>query len=229
MAHRMIRWLVAALVVVPLATACGVEVVSGTPSVLTNGLENMSPAQVQQAAIDALTTAGSVHITGTAKDDWGLPGQYDIRVQGTSYTGTITVHGAVMAITVIGDTGYFKTDAAGWQALGVPEAAELLADKWVKGPIDMVGPDEQLTIDLLVSAMKLEDIGLRPAVVQTTVGDERAVMVTYRNGDKLYVANTGTARPLRISSVGIGDLNLSEHGTDFQITAPPDAIDSTQP
>jgi hypothetical protein len=114
MAHRMVHWLVAALVVVPLATACGAEVVSGTPSVLTNGLENSSPVQVRQAAIEALTTAGSVHITGTAKDDRGLPGQYDVRVQGTSYTGTITVHGAVMAITVIGDTGYFKTDAAGW-------------------------------------------------------------------------------------------------------------------
>lgn len=174
MAHRMVHWLVAALVVVPLATACDAEVVSGTPSVLTNGLENSSPFQVQQAAIDALTTAG-------------------------------------------------------WQALGVPEAAELLADKWVKGPMDMEGPDEQLTIDLLVSAIEQAEVGLRPTVVQTTVGAERAVMVTYRNGDKLYVANTGAARPLRVSSVGIGDLDFSEHGVDFQITAPPDAIDSTQP
>ena len=224
---RVTHWLVAALAVLPLVTACGVEVISGTPGVVTNGLENRTAVEVRQAAIDTLTTDGSVHVTGTVVDEPGQPIQFDIRAQGASYTGTVSLRGATMAITIIGDTGYFRTDAAGWTALGVPEAASLLADKWVKGPVDMLGPEERFTIDTLVTSMRLDE--LRPEVAQSTLGDEKVVVVTYRGGEKLYVANTGTARPLRISSMGVDRLDFSEHGADFHIAAPPDAIDATQP
>lgn len=227
MAHGIIRWLVAVLVVVPLATACGANVVSGTAVSATNGLENMTSTQVRQAAVDALTAAGSVRLAGTATDDLGKRGRVDVRIQGTSCTGTLTVHGADMALTVIGDTQYFKTDAAGWAALGAAEAAPLFADRWVKAPAGTAGPEEKFTIDMVVTGIRQDGIELRPAVTQTTLDGAKVVVVTYQNGGRLYVANTGAAQPLRFTAVGVDDLVFSEHGADFHITAPPDAIDPT--
>jgi len=224
----MVRWL-AVLTLVLLTSACGADVISGTAGRSTNGLETRTAPQVREAAIDALKAAGSVHITGTAIDDSGQKGRFDLRIQGTSYTGTITASGADLAVTAIGDTQYFKTDAAGWAALGAPDAAPYFAGKWVKAPAVAAGTDERFTLDMLVVGIRQDEIGMRPGVAQTTLNDTKAVVVTYANGDRLYVANTGAAHPLRITSSVTGDLEFSEHGTDFHITAPPDAVDGTQP
>lgn len=224
MARRMVRWLVAVLAVVPLVTACGVEVISGRASSQTNGLENRTPAQVEQAAVDALRAAGSVHLTGTVTDVSGQPTRFDVRIQGISFTGTVTYSGAEIAVTVIGETAYFKTDAAGWQALGVPEAAPLMADKWVKTSADTMGRDARFTIDLMANAITQDGVGPRSTVVQTTLNGIKVVVLTLSSGDKLYVANTGEALPLRVSTPGLGDTDFSEHGVDFHITVPPDAV-----
>jgi hypothetical protein len=226
MARRLVRWIVAVLAVVPVAAACGGGTTGGTAGSSTNGLEGKTPAQVQQAAMDAFKSAGSVHVTGKATDGSGKPVEVDFRIQGTSTVGSMVNSGARVDVTVIGDTTYLKADQAGWQALtDDPAAGAVLAGKWVKMPPDKPGQENPFTAAAITDDMTKNVGGLRPGVEQTTFNGTQVVVITDENGDKLYVANTGEPRPLRFSSVTNGDIDLTEYGTDFHITAPPDAID----
>ncbi len=64
-------------------------------------------------------------------------------------------------------------------------------------------------------------------VRQTTLDGSKVVVVSYRNGSKWYVANTGPAYPLRGESKGqnVGLLVFTEYGAPLHITAPSNVID----
>jgi hypothetical protein len=50
-------------------------------------------------------------------------------------------------------------------------------------------------------------------------------VVTYPDGSKLYVANLGTAYPLRFEDTGsVGQRDFSEYSAAFHITAPPNPV-----
>jgi hypothetical protein len=83
-----------------LAFAAGFAVCSlaGCSSDGTNGLEKKSAAEVQQQAAAAIKGASSVHVKGTGTSD-GKPAQLDLRIQGTSSSGTLTVEKTRIEIT----------------------------------------------------------------------------------------------------------------------------------
>jgi hypothetical protein len=57
-----------------------------------------------------------------------------------------------------------------------------------------------------------------------TLAGHKVVVVTYPDGSKLYVANTGPAYPLRFTDTGaVGSREFSEYGAAIHITAPPSA------
>lgn len=64
-------------------------------------------------------------------------------------------------------------------------------------------------------------------VSQETLNGTRAVVVTYPDGSKLYVANTGPAYPLRLvmTGRGAGMADFSVYNGEFRITAPENALD----
>lgn len=192
----------------------------------TNGLEHKSAAQVEAAAAAALKAARSVRVTGTGHSDGRLL-QVDLRFQGTSSTGTIEMDGATLQITSIGTDTYVKADQRAWQVLGAPAAVQRLAGgRWVK-----LGGQQAssfgLTLGSLSAGLVQDESPLQPAVEQSTLDGHQVVVIRQQDSSQLYVANTGPAYPLPGVDKGKepGRLDSTEYGTDFHISAPPDAVD----
>ena len=68
---------------------------------------------------------------------------------------------------------------------------------------------------------------LDPDVAQATLDGKQVVVVSERDGSKLYVDNTGVGYPLRGDFKGpaAGRIDFSEYGADFRITAPEEPLD----
>lgn len=223
MRRRLVPSFLVMLAAVFLAAACGGGTISGTPRGEAAGLENKSPAQVLQAAVHELKHAGSVHYTGIGTPV-GLPGRVDFRIQGASFAGKLTAPGARVDITHVGDIMYFKADEAGWRVLGAAEEMAPFAGIWIKTTVsEEMWPAP--SIASLAGQLSKFKGDLVPGVRQSTLDGTDVVEITTTNGDTLYVANTGDARPLRLVSQGVGSADLSEHGAAFHITAPLNAVD----
>jgi hypothetical protein len=196
----------------------------------TSGLEQQSPAQVQQAAAAALKAAKSVHVTGTAINN-GKPVRVDLRIQGNASSGTMELEGVRLEIITIGGTTYLKADQQTWATLGVPAVAgQRLADRWVKtGPRQVAGLTG-LSLDNLAGQLMKGDSPWEPTVEQTTLDGTKVVVISRKDGSKLYVANAGPPYPLRGEKKGAnaGRTDFTEYGADFHITAPANAMDIGQ-
>jgi hypothetical protein len=217
---------IAALVTVAASACGGAARPTGatTPSVATtNGLEKKSAADVLQDAATALNGAKSAHVVLTSPNgDHGA-----VRIQGGSSTGTLTQAGAHAEITIIGNDNYVKADRAGLKTIGAPPAVQQHdAGRWLKvSAHDVTG----FSLASLASQLTSYNGPLEPKVRQATLNGRKVVVVTWRNGGKLYVANTGPAYPLRWDFKGPNPsrANLSEFGAPFHITAPSNPIDLT--
>ena len=213
---------IAAAVVVSLAAVAvsgcgGATTATGTT---TNGLEKKSAADVLQAAAAALSAAKSVHVVAT------VPGAHlDVRMQGGSSTGTVTQAGVRVGITIIGGAGYVKTDRAGLKMIGAPQPVQRHdAGRWVKDPAsghDFTG----LTLASFASQLTAYYGPLEPNVRQATLNGRKAVIVTWRNGSQIEVANTGPAYPLRAEFKGQhpARIDFTEYGARLHISAPRNA------
>jgi hypothetical protein len=210
---------IAAAVVVSLpavaVSGCGrATTATGTT---TNGLEKKSAADVLQAAAAALSAARSVHVVLT-----GPSGHVDVRMQGGSSTGTVTQADVRVRITIVGGAGYVKTDRAGLKMIGAPQPVQRHdAGRWVKDPApahDFTG----LTLASLPAELTAYYGPLEPDVRQATLDGRKVVIVSWRNGSQMYVANTGPAYPLRAEFNGQhpGSFDFTEYGARFHITAP---------
>lgn len=207
-----------AVLVTVAASACGGATTATGPP--TNGLEKKSPADVLQASAAALQAAKSVHVVGT-----GPKGHLDARIQHGSATGTLAPPGAQIGITIIGRDGYLKTDQAGLKIIGAPLPVQRHdAGRWLKVPAsDFTG----FTFAELASELTRYYGPLEPTVRQATLNGKKVVVVSWRDGSKLHVANTGPAYPLRMefkTGSNAGLYEFSEYGTSFHITAPSNAI-----
>jgi hypothetical protein len=191
----------------------------------TNGLEKQTAAQVAQAAGGAFKAAKTVHVKGTFLPD-GVTEKFDLRYAGGSTSGTFTIRGATIHMITVGDTAYLKADKRGWAAMGnPPDTQALLANKWIKS-----GSAQQMlttfSLAMFASELTAAEFAHGGTVAQSTLAGQKVVVVTYPDGSKLYVANTGTAYPLRhdvATSVG-GRRVFSEYGATFHITAPPNPM-----
>jgi hypothetical protein len=192
----------------------------------TNGLENQTAAKVAQAANTAFTAAKSVRVRGTFFTDRATE-KFDLRYEGGSASGTFTVNGATIHMITAGDTAYLKADERGWEAMGNPPGTQgMPVNKWVKS-----GSAKQMltpfSLASLASELTAEEAvhGGAGAVAQSTLAGQKVVVVTYPDGSKLYVANTGTGYPLRFEDTGsVGQRDFSEYGAAFHITAPPNPV-----
>jgi hypothetical protein len=196
-----------------------------TASPATNGVENQTAAKVAQAADAAFKAAKSVHVRGTFLAD-GRTEKFNFRYAGGSTSGTFTVNGATIHMVTVGDNAYLKASKHGWAAMGnPPDTQGLLANKWVKS-----GSAKQMltpfSLATFASELTAEEFAPGGTVAQSTLAGQKVVVVTYPDGSKLYVANTGAAYPLRFDATGSvgGRRDFSEYGTTFHITAPPNPM-----
>jgi hypothetical protein len=201
------------------ASGCGrATTATGTT---TNGLEKKSAADVLQEAAAALNAAKSVHVVLTTPSS----AHVDVRMQGDSSTGTVTQAGVRVKITITGGAGYVKTGRAGLKMIGAPQPVQRHdAGRWVKVPTsghDFTG----LTLASFAAQLTAYNGPLEPVVRQAALYGRKVVIVSWRDGSQMYVANTGPAYPLRAEFKGQhpASLDFTEYGARFHITAPHNA------
>ena len=208
--------LMAALVTVA-ASACGGATTTSSPT--TNGLEKKSAPDVLTAAAEALRTAASVHITVSSPSS-----RLDLRLTGSSSTGTLEKGGVPVEVTVIGGTLYVKANQAGLKWFGVPQPGQRqYAGRWLNlGGQDLTG----FTLADIASQVAAHHGPLEPKVRQAMLNGRKVVVISWQDGGKLHVANTGPAYPLRGEFRGqdAGVINFTEYGAPVHITAPGNAI-----
>jgi hypothetical protein len=219
--YRDVRIVAVAALVTLLLTGCGG---GGTP---TNGLEDKSPAQIQEEAAAAIKGAKGVHVTGTSITD-GTPAQVDLQIQNGSSSGTITLEGAHFEITRVGEVTYVKADEAALESLGIPpEMHGLGADRWLKLAPQEASGLEGFSLDSFAEQVTMNESTLKTKVEQTELDGKRVVVISTQDGSRLYIANTGPAYPIRgdLKGANEGRIDFSEYDVDFQITAPQDYVE----
>lgn len=187
----------------------------------TNGLEKMSARAVSHAAIGMFSLARSVRVQGTMIG--GLPAdKFDLRYEGTSISGRYAQKGSTYEYIAVGGRSYLKTSAAGWEAMGnAPDVAGMMAGQWQQtgsAPSRQEWPSRAI----FASELGFRESGQDAAIAQATLGGRLVVVITYFDGSKLYVANTGPAYPVRFEVTGNagGRRDFSQYGAQFHITAP---------
>jgi hypothetical protein len=219
--NRDARIVAVAALLTLLLTGCGG---GGTP---TNGLEDKSPAQIQEEAAAAIKGAKGVHVTGTSISD-GTPAQVDLRIQNGSSSGTITLEGAHFEITRVGEVTYVKADEAALESLGIPpEMHRLGADRWLKLAPQEASGLEGLSLDSFAQQVTMNESPLETEIEQTELDRRRVVVISTQDGSRLYIANTGPAYPIRgeLKGANEGRIDFSEYDVDFQITAPQNYVE----
>jgi hypothetical protein len=198
----------------------GAEAQQGPP----NGLERKTAAEVQRAAAATLKNAKSVHVTVTGPDQ---PLLFDLRIQGNASSGTIGTAGTSFQVISIGADTWIKGDERALRTLGIPAATrQRVAGHWFKTPGRQAAGLAGFSLDSLAGGVGKNDSPLQPKVGQALLDGRKVIVLSQRNGAKLYVANTGPAFPLRTDEKahGKGQVVFSEYGVDFHITAPVDVV-----
>jgi hypothetical protein len=228
-----VRALVVAGLSAALLTACGGGSVDGTgtrapsaPATATRTAPT-GPELAAQAA-DALEQAGSARIQGSGHaegQDVGL----DLRLNGKDATGTVTLMGQQIELTVAGGAAYVRAPAAFWTAKGVPgPSAARLAGTWVRAPDAAASDLTEFNLAGLVDELRHPtDVTFDDRVTAGQVGGQPVWLLTDSDGSTTTVAAQGPPYPLQVSMTGVehGELTLSEFGAVPPITAPAGAID----
>lgn len=168
--------------------------------------------------------AHSVRVQGTAIG--GVPAEkFDLRYEGTSIIGSYVEKGFTYEHITVGDRSYLKANAAAWKAMGnAPDVANMMADQWQRTG-SAPSSEEWPSRAIFVSELGLRESAQDATLTQAMLDGRRVVVVTYPDGSKLYVANTGPAYPVRLDVTGNGGgrRDFSQYGTQFHITAPKNA------
>jgi hypothetical protein len=229
--------LIAAAVVVPFVI---LAVSSCAASASSGGLESKSPSEVLQAAAAALRAAKSVYITGSA----GRPllgaalhlrgaslrvkGE-SARIKGGSQTITLTLAGGSAEVTRIGGDTFLKADQGGLKILGAPRSVQRhLAGQWLDVPArDFSFGPGLFTTGFTAKQLTRYPSPLKPGVRQATLDGSKVVVLTYQDGSKLYVADSGPAYPLRwdYKVPHPATANFTDYGANVHIAEPSGAVD----
>lgn len=239
MNHAAFRLAVSATMVALTAGACGgagtssttarTPAVSVSPSATatrpaTNGLEKMSATEISHQAIGMFSMARSVRVRGTMIG--GVPAEnFDLRYEGTSISGSYVDKGSMYEYIAVGDHSYLKTNAAGWEAMGnTPDVAGMMAGQWQRTGSAPSG-EEWPSRAIFVTELGLRESAQGATVSQARLDGRLVVVVTYPDGSKLYVANTGPAYPVRfdVTGNGGGRRDFSQYAAQFHVTAPKNA------
>lgn len=186
----------------------------------TNGLEKMSATAVSHQAIGMFSMARSVRVQGTMIG--GVPAEkFDLRYEGTSISGSYADKGSMYEYTAVGDHSYLKTNAA-VEAMGnTPDVAGMMAGQWQRTGSAPSG-EEWPSRAIFVSELGLRESAQGATVAQARLDGRLVAVVTYPDGSKLYVANTGPAYPVRfdVTGNGGGRRDFSQYAAQFHVTAP---------
>jgi hypothetical protein len=196
----------------------------------SNGVADLTPTQIIAQMKEAVSTAKSVHITGSGTTG-GTKLSLDLQLQkGTGGSGHIEINGYGFDIVRIGDKLYFKADEKALDHFAGSVAAKLLAGRWFEVPAGSSGfgsftpfTDLQKLMNQILTASGRVEKG-----DETKVDGQPAIALTdAKNGGTLYVATTGPAYPLELKpgKNKSGKISFTDWDQPTTLTAPKNALD----
>jgi hypothetical protein len=193
----------------------------------TNGLEKLPARVAQQKALAALRSASSVHVRGTSlvADN---PARIDVHFSGRSSTGVVAGEGVRFTFTRIEDITYIKASSRVLEKLGASaQVRRVAAARWLKLAPHQVTLSG-ISLAELAGRLIRNESPLDPHVAQETLDGKQVVVVTQRNGSKLYISNAGPGYPLRADYKGkaAARFEFSDFGAEPPVTAPAHPIDA---
>jgi hypothetical protein len=201
-----------------IAAACG----GGGSSVASE-----TPAQVLAAAVSATKGATSYEISGTGSFSGGIS-SFDLKVVGTSISGSFVTSGAAIQLVELADNIYIKAPASFYTAAGASSAgAALLAAAWVEIPAgSSYSSDFSSLSNFSDVSSQLADAGTVTSDGTGTVNGQSVVFIKDTGGTVLAVASSGTAYPVQVKETGTtaGTYDLSNWNSIPTVTAPPNPL-----
>ena len=223
---RIATWLVSALFVAGMTSACG----SSSPS--SNGVASKSPAAIISAAEGAITGLKSVRVAGSIVSG-GSRITLDLSlVSGKGGRGQMSESGLGFQMVVLDQTVYIDGSPGFWRHFGGAAAAQLFEGKWLKAPAS----GSFASVALLTNVHKLfnqllSSHGTLAKGATTTVDGQKVVAIKdTTKGGTLYVATTGKPYPVEIVKTGAqgGRVVFDHFNNSVSLTAPANAIDISQ-
>ncbi|HLY86227.1 MAG TPA: hypothetical protein VKO84_06935 [Gaiellaceae bacterium] len=218
--------LILVLAAVALLAGCG----GGGRSAKANGEASKSPGKVLADAKAAVSSASSVHVSGSIHYG-GNPITLDISMAtGKGATGSMTTSGFAFDLVQIGNIAYIKGSDQFYKHFAGP-AASLLHGKWLKTPT---------TSGRFASLAALTNIGVLFGQVashhgklandgaKTYKGQQVVEIRDTSDNSKLYVAATGKAYPVALvggKKSESGTIAFSDWNKSVSLSAPKGALD----
>ncbi|HEY8303013.1 MAG TPA: hypothetical protein VIG42_00350 [Solirubrobacteraceae bacterium] len=198
-----------------------------------NGIASKSATEIVDEAKTAADSATSVHVSGSVKSA-GSPVTLDLDLaSGKGGKGEISQGGFNFKLILVGNTAYISGSSTFYKHLGGAAAAQLLAGKWLKVPVNT---GEFASFSSLTDMRKLIDTtlashGTLRKGATSTVGGQQAVAVTdTTRGGTLYVAATGKPYPVQLAKGGSesGTISFGNWNEPVTIEAPANSVDLSE-
>ena len=202
---------------------------TATPTPTTNGVEAMEPDAIMEAATEALTSAESVHVSGTVGEG-AESFTLDLTYAGANVKGTVKIDGTTAEVIKVGANVYVKADPGLFAQYLPPDQQALLpllGGKWAK-------VNESLAIAFL-PVVPLSVERFTPNTPPLTKGEvsevagTQAITVTDSDDQSFSVAIVGEPYLLETSFEG-DTITFSDYDKSVTIEAPPaaDVVDVLQ-
>jgi hypothetical protein len=188
-----------------------------------NGIDRLSPGEILRRAKAASTSARSVRIRGTDREDGNVTG-IDLRVAGKDRAvGTISMHGRHVQVIRIGGTAYIKGDAAFLKAVGGGAAVRLLGGKYIRTRADAKEFASLLSFTLVTGLYDelLKVDGQLSKAGREQLNGTSVITLVDGAGGKVYVAAEGRPYVLRVSPDGGPDHLDFAYNVKVGIRRPP--------
>lgn len=198
----------------------------------SNGEASKSASTVFADAKQAAIGAKSVHVTGSLNDS-GQSLKLDLVLAHGSGKGTMAENGLSFDIIRVGDAAYVKGSDAFLRKFAGAGAAQLLHDKWLKGPTTG-GQFASLAPLTDVTALFNGAFSKHGKLVnngETTYKGQKAVAIKdASDGSILYVSATGKPYPLGATEGGSskGSIAFDHWDETVSIAAPKGSVDITK-
>ena len=163
----------------------------------------MSAAQIVSTAVKDSAAASSFSLDGTINQP-GSDITLDLSVSASGMSeGTISINGGSLRVVEIDGVGYFKADTKFWTKYANAAAAQLLAGRWVYGPMNS-SPfstfKQFLSPRFVISSFFSNPQGPFTKGGTSTVNGQRVIAITGTGSGALYVATTGEHVVVRVQA-----------------------------
>ena len=208
--------------------------VSAPSMAAASGFTSRSAAQIVSTAVKDSAAASSFSVDGTVNEP-GSDIAVDLSVSASGMSeGTISINGGSVRIIEIDGVGYFNADSKFWTKYANAAAAQLLAGKWVYGPMSS-SPfstfKQFLTPRKVISSFFGTTQGPFKKGGISTVDGQQVIAITSSGSGALYVATTDEHFVVKVQATkgsSNGSISFTRYDRPVRPTKPAGGVNLQQ-